>query len=1123
MPLSRALKTRFSRSQAVGTPAAALASTDARDIARALCAEMLSVLARKDPALASDLRDLADRILAPVPYSQGESDPQAAFASARMRGEMLHAQCEALAAGAHVRGGRKMEARRRALAGAWARVGKLIELSGHLACENFFDMRRARRDEMLRAFNPDRGDRPPVLAEADMVPGGIERTLYLMKDPGGTHRPRRYVFRSAHEAVNYLNLPVFVPVLTQHPTNLDTLATSRLLRAVYNAARAAALRGGDGAALRRLRQELAAFTENELTPLDTDGRPRNFSPSEETAFVLDIMEHMFRNLDIVYGTFDQALARRWGKKYDARERKRFRLNYQLVSWAMGDKDGNSNIRAEHLLEAVMLQRRLALQLTREELRILPPFPGAAACGAWENAFETAENKLAAQLQALRLAREESDGVDIPLPQSRFDTIAAGAQNIVVPPGAARPVSFAQAEDMFAGALSALFDKAGGKQQGAVLSLLRRTHTFGLQLGRIELRETANEYSRTVAHLLAHHPLTGKKLAYLKMTERERARLLDKLASEHPEELAKAAQKFLSSIEETAALRAYDPKDPQIIAYHTLKRLQIAAQNAGMFTDMILAECRGTHHMMEALALQRAVSPALRLHITPLLEEYETLNNAGAMLVQTLQHASYRRHLMACANGDPAAIVQRIQVAHSDNVRRAGTAAARSNIHLLHHDVPAHLMQKRAQITRLFAADGVDTRQIDITVQWFEGGSMSDALRGGVRSFTATINAFGLHHYTKATFQGGDLHNFFNTVSSFRRILLRTFTHCAKELALGTGTVARNDAVERAVKGALEKCYADYTARHFNVKANPIGCLFAHPLVNYPLYTIIGNRASRSATRIAAGDEAVYAHPRRGTVPVRTDKIRTIGFSNNLNEANIQGSWLSGQNMSDYLARALRPGSAGGQALQRAAGGRTMAHKNRRLTAAGARTLYALSPSFRDVVDFMGYGLIVSDIGRLQQRLAHAAKESGIPLIGTIKKYVYDTLPRDYAAAAELVLAALGQLPPARMLSGKSAGKAPDAQTCARLCHDVAQRALAHLADEIGVKHDFVTLLEVMRDNVLTQAWREGRREPNVAELATLSDIASGMAIYRHGRIFAADDPHYGTELRRHRAAMQKAS
>ncbi|MBI1273684.1 MAG: phosphoenolpyruvate carboxylase [Alphaproteobacteria bacterium] len=1086
--------------------AAALQSTDAKEIASALCSGFLAELAKKDPELATDLGVIISEVLnAPDIESLSHED---GLAAAQARQARLAIACESLVQ-------RYMDSpqRLRLLTAGYAKLGKILELSGHLARENFFDIRRQARNEALADFDPNRDARAPVLRKADMVPGGIEHLLFKIKDSDeGSQR----VFKTAREAVDGLSQSAFMPVLTQHPTNIDTLETWSLMRDMHDAAREVSMHGPEHAAetTARLQHVMGGFLGTELTPLGPDGAPRAFTPFEEMEFALYTMENAFNYLPDTYDTFDQALTRRFGSSYGAAEQRDLNLNFRMGSWAMGDKDGNANLKAEHLLLATIQQRRLALRLYHAELAELRRAgvtldPDIEALDA---AFVRGMGVLDKQLAFLEARRK--GGADIPLTQTEFDQITAATASALGTEGG-QPLSFAAADARMGAGLERTHKATRGGAKKSVLTLMRQQRAFGLHMAQIEMRETSEVYTDIIGLLVTQDPATGAPVNYAALTGAERTALLERIVREHPGWLQQQADAFLRDIDDTGALRTYSESDPRAIAYHTLKRLQLARENPDMFQDMILAECKGAGNVMEAVALQKMVDPSLHLHVTPLLEEPETLRSATSLVRDLMHLPAYRQHLLACAGGDPSKISLCIQVAHSDNVRRGGSLAARSAIHAIHREIPAFLRQHRAEFIRLFKNDGVDTSKLNIDVEWFEGGSMSDSLRGGVRSVTAAINGFGLHRFVKMTFQGGDLFNYFNFGTSFRRLVVRLFNNNAKIMFLNKDKPSQVQAIEDGVGRALERCYEDYTAKHFNDDPNPIGFLFAHPLVNYPLYSVIGNRSSRSAVR-GDGSSTVYADPERGTQPIATNKLRTIGFSNNLNDANLQGSWLGGQNVIAYLNAEITPGKAAGQALLGETPRGVTVFSGGKLTAAGIQALYRTSPNFRDVIDYMAYGLLVSDVGRLQRRMHKGVTEAGIPLIDGIGQYINDTLPRDYAAASELVLAAFGQLPPGQILESHTRGHAATVGECASLRHRIEMQVLPHLREEVSMKRDYIMMMETVRDQILMCAWKEGRRGLTNTELATLSDAASGASIFRHGRIFAADDPHYGAELRHHR-------
>ena len=1030
----------------------------------------------------------------------------------------------------------------RLLVSNYVRIGHFLELSV-LARENLFDIYRKRRDDRLKDFDPQR-DSVPTLNEDDMIPGGIERVLYPMElspesDP--TLSQRVHVFSSAEEAVDYFNRPTFIPVLTTHPVFVDTLETQKIVRELHDAWREIMLRPKDfaGHAFKRVQKAVHDFRGTELTPISVgaDGKKRiaKFKPYDETSFELDTLTQMFKNQDEVYQTIENAFKRRFGKDYTDQLRQELNLQLEPMSWIITDKDGNNNLRAEHVLQSLVRRRIVALELFAEQIRDLEKsgcILRSQLSENWSQLLATALTSLHASNDKLEIARNGS--VDIPLSQSEFDQILTDLNDPWGTKG-----TFADMESHLKRDVDDAFATADQNPvlKEKLLLLKRKLNTFGFKLALSEYRETSEEYTRVIAGLLTVDPFTGQALNYnpdikdkaeLAAHRAKQALLLGRLVREKPDYLSKLAQDFLSEIESTSALRDLSKNDPRAIIYHTLKRMQIAAANPDIFHDTVVAECRGPSNVMEVLALQTIFKPKgssgiADMHITMLLEDLDKLKTAPQMVMELLENRAYRDHLMRLAGGDISKLKIKIQVAHSDNVRRGGTAAARAYIHEVHFSVAATLKQNQKEIEKLFEADGHDTSSMGLSIEWSEGGSNSDALRNGKRAMTATINAFGLLENFKTTFQGQpDLLGYLGLSTSYKRMMARYYTHCAKELAFreanDNGELAPSATHRLVTKVLEENVLDDYENRHFNALSNQIGHLFAHPLVNYLLYGVIYNRGSRSATR---GDEPLSMNS--DAEAIDTSQIRTIGFSNVFKDANILPSWLGIELFARHLTGALKS-SEGKAALEELSSRMQVPvfNSHGQITDAVLQMIYREQPMFRDVIDKVAYGIVESDIGKLQRRL-NTAKEHGIPITPEVNAYVQN-LRLEYEHAVLLTLAAFGVDTSEISTADRSTDN--DAYL-ERLRQIVLDTGLKHLKDDVLRKQTFSSFLEVVRDDVIVTAHdrgqKGGQKDLQDEELLLLSDIASGILTARHGRQLAADDPHYGARLRRYNQTAKLAA
>lgn len=993
-----------------------------------------------------------------------------------------------------------------------ARMAQLLELSGHLARENFFDSRAQEK-----------------------IPGGVGQILYEIVNQAGQESyflnpERNYIFSAPEEAVHYLNAPVFEISLTQHPTNILTLETASLIRQLHDAAREVCATKGDSLGL--LNEKIYDFSMTELTPLTQDEPPkiRNFTADEELAFTINTIRQLDKNLNAVYKTYDDALTKKFEPPsltpYTEEMRWQLFLDLRLKSWTMGDKDGNQNVKAEHLLLATLKHRRLGVELAishLNEMRVL----GVPNCDEWLNDLERAQAKLAELNADLEDILKKGDNIS----QNRFDEFNQSlAQALKDKSG--ETVGWSDFENRYLNYLrctGTLSDKESKKnpvndnlarnRAEALLTAYRSMKTFGLRGARIELRDTAKAYGDIVDYVFTK----GDK----SLSNELKAQNLDYYILNEPDEFKKMADAFLAKCDEEMkkdpqAFRTYDKSDPKVLAYHTLKRLQVAALNPDLFQDSILAECDHELRLIQNVALQKMVRGAndgeLHLHIVPLFEKIPYLKNAPDILKKAFRLRSYRDHCLALAGGDFSQLRQEVQIAHSDNIRRGGTPAGRSAISEVHDALRSAMDDFQTELKGLYAnEDGHAIGLFSLKMIFFEGMSLSHVLRGGGKSLTDICNTFSIHDYTHITAQGADLHGYFDLPTSSHRLLTRFFVHSSKELAYTQNTPKPppRSKVEDKVSAACAECEKDYIRDHFgNDKTDGaktaventerfegnMGYLLAHHIVNHRLYSQTGNRGLRSTSRNESIPED-YVSPENNT--------RAIGIAENMFDADLLPTWLGCQNLLEHLSRQLLAPDIYDEFSKQAtkALSSSTAWPKKKdpaiLSPKELKGLYQSSPQFRDIINQMALGLVASDLNRLQRRLIKANRN--VPISDKLRVYVYDTLPKDYIAASKLVLGSFGITYDEKY----DPLFHDDSQQIAYMRHMIMAEAIPNYAKEFDIKSRFVTALVVARDEMLSQ---EGFAKTD-ADMIDLCNLLAGRMIISNGRmLFGYEDKEFTRDL-----------
>jgi len=712
----------------------------------------------------------------------------------------------------------------------------------------------------------------------------VHQMLYNTKD-------KRLKFPTAEEALKAIARPRFEVTLTGHPTNTNSLESMHRQRELAKAVFAFANsdEGERTANYRKAREALAEFARAPLLPMK-DGQPTPLTVTEETKTMLYFLNNLYEDLPQTYHVFDQQLAKSYGANYDPRQ---LDLKFNFHSWgSSGDKDGNDNVNAQTTLGALMLHKAAILGRYAEDMKALG-LPSAERLAAQGQALA----ELHTMFEAMRQPR--------PITDDEFNAFSARLGEI------AAQVDLSAAMKEVEGACSA----GGGKGQPA-LDLLRRMKLFGTNFGQIEYRETAEEYTRVIEKLVPH---------YAEMDEAERcANLTTLLGQPHKlQAMTKALQETLSG----EAHQRYHKDDAGPIAYQTLKRMELARDFPDAIQRNVLAECKNVSNVLEALVLQHAVAKDDKrpmMGIVPLFEEHETLAAAPSIVRDILHNPAYQKHLadIAAMRGTPEA--QQIQLAHSDNFKRGGIAS---------RALLARAHEELRETVREFSAE----RGRPLEIQFYEGGSQSDPLRGGARATSAMVNAYSIHDFFKATFQGGDLLNFFNLAASSCRLFTNNLANAVTGAARETRR--RPDQQEKKIIAAFDEAKDGYIEGLFKNEQ------FIDLLnrIDYAATTDSGNYSSRIAAR--SGAKTIQ----------KINDVRAIGYSETMQHAGLVATWVGVQDIEKFIEKAF------GKPYGKSPVAKAEFYKK----------LYEEVPVYRDIIDKMSYGLMRSDLKWLSQASAYA--------------------------------------------------------------------------------------------------------------------------------------------------------
>lgn len=973
-------------------------------------------------------------------------------------------------------------AQRTAALTLWLRLGQLYELAALVARANMIDQMR----------DPD----------VPRMPGGITDMVTTALGCGVN-------------PLEALGRPVFEVVMTAHPTNVNDKETILAIRMLGMATDALRKPTGNTAENRNaLQAAMAQLVAAKAIPERTTSKgeiiPATLSVHDETDLILYYLGNIYEDLPLVYGGFDRVLTRKLAQGYNPLA---LPLKLRFSSWgSSGDKDGNSQVTAGTTLEAVIMHQHEIIRRYVEDLAALPQVPEKGKLAAWHTRLTHVEIRLAELRRKIRSAlapiatiNAETLRLEAMLGEEGRDeqlvTLRAAMRKKRLAhfsPEVFRRFS-AELQDCiwtlgeypkqhFLAELKIAYENTQGAEREAVLLLIRRVRCFGFQFARIEFRETAVEYTRVVSEILATYrrqcPTGAANVQlpatpYVNLSEPQKQELLTRLiASGMAHEIL---QQVIEDIEQRGAGLMYDRYDAAPITLHTLLRMELARDFPEMITANVLAECEDVSHLLEAQFLQAASmntdGKRAIMGIVPLYEEPDVMEEVGDILACAYGNPTYRKHmalvaehLFALGYGDGRP-TQQVQIAHSDNTRRAGLPAARALIY------QAHDLIREAG------------KRAGVTTQFFEGGSNSDPFRGGMRSISATANMYNTHDFLKFTFQGGDLLNYFNYPGSTERLFARNFSHMARTLLLkdkGTWNIGETEesdhpsnlrAWTEIALPALIATRQDYRDHIFSKQA--IGRFL------YETRDASGNTSSRAGVR--SSGKAGREEQERSIDPV---DMRTITFSESFAHAGITATWLGTLTLEESLRQALvhtaatrgAPMHAGFYSVQ-------LQDSTYRIPAASGAPLetpilqdfYKKSAIFRDVADRIAFGVAMSDLEGLARYYPALAGDA----------FIEKRLHPEYQIASALL---------GRILAGESL---PENTPSTHQLREHIRLLLPHLHGVMQHKGCYMQVAQEMKC-----AWRQQADTSGVRKHWVMSLAHAAIDCVTHGRMPTADDPMY---------------
>jgi len=491
---------------------------------------------------------------------------------------------------------------------------------------------------------------------------------------------------SGARLVEWFATAVVAPVLTAHPTEVQRQS---ILDCERKIARLLALPADHGDPSLRAQQELSLRREVLRLWLTAMLRLTRLTVADEienglTYFRITFLEQLPR----LYADLEAALTAEFHLARDALLAPFLRVG----TWIGGDRDGNPNVNAGVLEQALTAQARLAFEHYLAEVRLLSnelsiaarlaPIPAALLEFAAASGDRSPHRSDEPYRQALTAIHARLVATAAHLAQLQ----AVKEPQITKPPYASAG-EFAADLDLIARALSG--QGAGLLANGRLKNLRRAVGLFGFHLASIDLRQSSGEHAATVGELLQKAEVTAD---YHALDEPARIELLAReLAGSRP--LRSPQLAYSGHAEAELAILA-------VVAQAHRKFGRDAIQH------YIISHCESVSDLLEVAILLKEVGllrpgprPALDLDIVPLFETIADLAACADIIRQAFGLPLYRA--LVAARGD----CQEIMLGYSDSNKDGGYLTSNWSLYKAATELAGVVCRRHGVRLRLFHGRG----------------------------------------------------------------------------------------------------------------------------------------------------------------------------------------------------------------------------------------------------------------------------------------------------------------------------------------------------------------------------------------------------------------------------------
>lgn len=470
-----------------------------------------------------------------------------------------------------------------------------------------------------------------------------------------------------------------------------------------------------------IRMELTLAWQTEELP-----RERLTVADEREQILFYLVEILYRAVPAFYEEIAQALEKAYGSQAGSA---RLPLILRFGSWAGGDMDGNPDVHAKSIREALGRQQQVILGRYFEECQALAQRLSQSATRVSAATELTARiehyMRLLPGARAITPARHDRMPYRVFLAQiaERLRCAYEGRANAYENARQFR-------DDVALIAASLRANKGTNAGLFYVERLLRRIDTFGFHLTTLDVRQRASVLHEVIAHGF------------------DDANWLSRSSRERRDRLAEALEKDRGPLGELDAL---GKRNLAVFEAMMQGRHRYGPEAIGYF---IVSDARGADDVLAALLLARwaeaydKASGEVALDIAPQFESAQALGDCGRTLKELLADPLYRRHL------DARGRRQCVLIGYSDSNKESGTCASRFVIHQAQHDL-AQVLTEAGEHALLFHARGGSLARgggrLEALVQAAPAGAVDGTLR--IREQGATLRqGYGLRPIAMRTLE-----------------------------------------------------------------------------------------------------------------------------------------------------------------------------------------------------------------------------------------------------------------------------------------------------------------------------------------------------------------------------------